>query len=277
MDENEQEVYLSHFSGCYIHFIWNFSGTNKGSYSIHTSSWRKQINHAHWSYEGETGPEHWGDLDPSFIACKIGKQQSPINIEFSQVKKIDQAKNIQLHYGPTLLSITNSGHSIQANTSEPSNKLVIDGKEYKLAQFHFHTPSEHQLDGQNYDMEVHFVHQDANGNYAVLGLMIKEGKENKILAPLWRVLPKEKTEEAIPIKESVDIRALLPADHKLFYYKGSLTTPPCTEVVEWVVLKKPIEMSIEQIQAFKQIFHKNNRPVQPLNKRDILLGTFVEN
>ena len=237
----------------------------------------ERIDQAHWSYEGETGPEHWGDLDPSFIACKNGKQQSPINIEFSKVKKSDQAKNIQLHYGQTLLSLTNNGHSIQANMSGPSNKLVIDGKEYKLAQFHFHTPSEHQIHGQNYDMEVHFVHQDANGNYAVLGLMIKEGIENKTLAPLWRVLPKEKTAEAIPIKESVDLRALQPADHKLFYYKGSLTTPPCTEVVEWVVLKKSIEMSIEQIQAFKQIFHKNNRPVQPLNNRDILLGTFVEN
>ena len=99
----------------------------------------ERIDHAHWSYEGETGPEHWGDLDPSFIACKNGKQQSPIQyIEFSKVKKSNQAKNIQLHYGQTLLSLTNSGHSIQASIrSGPSNKLVINGKEYKLGSVSF--------------------------------------------------------------------------------------------------------------------------------------------
>ena len=234
----------------------------------------EKIEDVDWSYEGKSGPEYWGELDPSFKACKNGTQQSPINIEFSKVKKSNQTMNIQLHYGPTLLSLINNGHSIQANAESNRNKIVIEGREYELAQFHFHSPSEHELNGQSYDMEIHLVHQDRNGNLAVVGLMIKEGKENKLLTPLWRVLPKEKMEKAIAIKELVDLRALLPSDDKLFYYKGSLTTPPCTEGTEWIVLKEPIEISKEQIQTYKQIFPKSNRPVQPLNQREILLGTF---
>lgn len=237
---------------------------------------REKIEDVHWSYEGESGPEFWGELDPSFKACKNGNQQSPINIEFSKVKKSNQTMNIQLHYGPTLLSLVNNGHSIQANAESNRNKLVIEGRKYELAQFHFHSPSEHELNGQSYDMEMHLVHQDKNGNFAVLGLMIKEGKENKLLKPLWGRLPKEKTEEPIAINESVDLRVLVPSNHKLFYYKGSLTTPPCTEGVEWVVLTSPIEMSKEQIFTYKQIFPKSNRPVQPLNKREVLLDNLVE-
>ncbi len=229
-----------------------------------------------WSYEGETGPQHWGELDPSFIACKNGREQSPIHIESSQVIKSDKVENIQIYYGPTSLSVINNGHSIQANAASLSNTLVIEGKEYKLAQFHFHTPSEHKVNGQSFDMELHLVHQDTNGNTAVVGMMIQEGKENETLAPLWRVLPKEETKEAIPVTESIDVQALLPSEHTLFYYNGSLTTPPCTEGVKWVVLEKSIQMSRKQIQAFQQIFPNNQRPVQPLNKRNIKLGTFVE-
>lgn len=253
---------------------------NGAAQFIQIAGQEERIDHGYedkWSYEGDTGPVYWGELDPSFIACKNGKQQSPINIEFSQVNKSGKLENIQIDYGPTFLSLINSGHSIQANAAALSNKLVIEGKEYKLAQFHFHTPSEHQLNGQYFDMELHLVHQDAYGNNSVVALMIQEGYENETLAPLWRLLPKEKMKAEISVTKPVDIQALLPSDHTLFYYNGSLTTPPCTEGIKWVVLKKPIEMSKVQIQAFQEIFPNNQRPVQPLNKRDILLGTFVVN
>ena len=187
----------------------------------------------------------------------------------------DKIRHIQVDYEPTPFSLINNGHTIQANPTILSNRLIVEGKEYKLTQFHVHTPSEHQLNGQSYDMELHFVHQDTNGKYVVLAVMIQEGKENETLVSLWRRLPK--TVGEVSAKESVDLQALLPSN-KLFYsYSGSLTTPPCTEGVKWFVMGKSINMSKEQIQAFTQIFPNNSRPVQPLNKRDIMFGELVAN
>ncbi|MBP2076744.1 carbonic anhydrase [Oceanobacillus polygoni] len=226
--------------------------------------------YAQWSYNGDTGPEHWGKLDNANLACVNGSEQSPINIEFTQVEENKKLEEIQIHYEPTTFSLANNGHTVQANTVTESNRMVIEGNEYKLAQFHFHTPSEHQFNGQNYDMELHIVHEDANGKLAVLGLMIKEGKENEILAPVWEVLPKEETEKDIRVKEPIDLKALLPKNQTSFHYNGSLTTPPCTEEVKWVINEQPIEMSKVQIQAFKEIFPENHRPVQTLNKREII-------
>lgn len=159
--------------------------------------------------------------------------------------------SIEIQYEPTAFSIVNSGHTVQANAETQSNSIVVEGNEYKLVQFHFHTPSEHLFNSQQLDMELHLVHQDANGEIAVLGLMIQEGKENKKLVPVWDVIPKEETEKDISIKEPIDLQALLPSDQTSFYYTGSLTTPPCTEEVKWIVFEYPIEMSKEQIQAIK--------------------------
>ncbi len=225
---------------------------------------------AHWSYEGETGPEHWGELDAKYSACGNGSEQSPINIESSHVKTKKKLEGIKIQYEPTAFSLINNGHTVQANAKTDHNSIAVEGTEYKLAQMHFHTPSEHQLNGKNYDMELHLVHKAENGKTAVLGVLIKEGKENEKLAPIWSVLPKEETEQEIAVKEPVDLPALLPKNQTSFYYEGSLTTPPCTEGVEWIVLQQPIEMSKEQIGAFKEIFPDNHRPVQPINKREII-------
>lgn len=224
---------------------------------------------AHWSYEGETGPEHWGEFQAN-SECVNGSEQSPINIEFSQVKTDKKLENIQIHYEPIPFTLVNNGHTVQANATTESNRILVDGNVYKLAQFHFHTPSEHQFNGQNYDMELHLVHKDANGKIAVLGVMIQEGKENEKLASIWDVLPKEETAEDISVQERVDLQGILPQDQSSFHYNGSLTTPPCTEEVKWVIFEQPIEMSKEQIQAFRQIFPDNHRPVQPLNDRELL-------
>lgn len=223
-----------------------------------------------WSYDEETGPNHWGEMDPTFSACTEGNEQSPINIDSSQVKMGEELENIEIQYEPSQLSIINNGHSIQATPAAPSNSIVIEGKEYKLAQFHFHTPSEHQINGQQMDMELHLVHQDANGELAVLGVMIQEGKENEKLAPIWDVLQMNESENDINIDETVDIQALLPSDQTTYSYNGSLTTPPCTEEVKWIVFEEPIEMSKEQIQAYQKVFPENQRPVQPLNEREII-------
>ncbi len=228
-----------------------------------------EVHTAHWTYEGEKGPEHWGDLNPDFAACKNGKEQSPINIETSRVIEDKKIPDLVINYKPTEFSLTNNGHTIQANALTSDNSFIADNKEYKLAQFHFHTPSEHQFNGKNFDMEIHFVHQNANKQFAVLGLMIKEGASNPYLEKTWNILPPEEITEAVKLTEPIDLMSLLPKDKKSFQYNGSLTTPPCSEDVEWVILEEPIEMSKEQIDKFRNIFSGNNRPVQSINEREV--------
>lgn len=226
---------------------------------------------AHWSYEGETGPEHWGELDQANSTCVNGSEQSPINIEFSQIITDKKIENIQIQYEPAPFTLVNNGHTVQANATTESNSILVEGNKYNLAQFHFHTPSEHQFNGQNYDMELHLVHKDANGKITVLGVMIQEGKKNEKLASIWDVLPQEETGEDISVKEPVDLQGILPQEQTTFHYNGSLTTPPCTEEVKWIIFEQPIEMSKEQIQAFQQIFPDNHRHLQSLNDRGIYM------
>lgn len=228
-----------------------------------------QVHTAHWSYKGDTGPEHWGDVNPDYAVCTNGKEQSPINIETSQVIEDQQITDVTMNYQPTAFSFSNNGHTIQANPLTSDNSFVIDSQEYKLVQFHFHTPSEHQLNGQNFDMEIHFVHKDAQDKLAVLGVMVKEGAANPYLEKAWDVIPTAETTKDVQLTEPIDIMSLLPKDKNSFRYNGSLTTPPCSEAVKWVVLDNPIEMSKEQIDKFREIFPDNHRPVQPLNERKV--------
>lgn len=223
-----------------------------------------------WSYEESTGPEYWGELAASNAVCAQGSEQSPINIVSSQVIEDKRVGGKQIYYMPTTFTLHNNGHTIQANAITGKNRLVIEGKEYKLAQFHFHTPSEHQFNGRYYDIELHFVHTDESGNLAVLGVMIQEGRENEALATVWDDLPSEESKKEVSEKYLINLQALLPQDQMAYHYDGSLTTPPCTEEVKWIVFEQPIEMSKEQIKAFQQIFPNNHRPVQPINERDII-------
>ncbi|RBW68471.1 carbonic anhydrase [Bacillus taeanensis] len=224
----------------------------------------------HWSYEGETGPEHWGELHPDYALCTNGTEQSPINIDTSELQASELLDDMTIHYEPTTFTVINNGHTIQANAAEMNNSILIGEKEYQLAQFHFHTPSEHQFNDKHFEMELHFVHKNDEGKLAVLGVMIKEGKENKPLQQLWEQMPTETTTEGKKLDQSVDILNILPENKTTFQYSGSLTTPPCSEGVKWLVLEQPIEMSKEQIEAFQNIFPHNNRPIQPLNEREVL-------
>jgi carbonic anhydrase len=217
-----------------------------------------------WSYSGETGPKNWGKLDPTYATCSEGKEQSPININHS---KGNNATNIEVHYEPTNITLENDGHTIVANTETKSSSVNLTGSTYLFEQFHFHTPSEHQINGKYTPMELHLVHKDKNGKIAVIGIMIQEGKENKALNKIWAVLPKDPLK--LEIKEAINVKALLPKNQTSFLYKGSLTTPPCTEKVQWVLFEQSIEMSKEQIKKFQEIFPDNHRPVQPINERDI--------
>ncbi|TVX89636.1 carbonic anhydrase [Paenibacillus agilis] len=224
---------------------------------------------AHWSYEGSTGPEHWGDLSEAYQICKVGKQQSPINIDTDETTEHDNDKGFTTKYKPSLFTISNNGHTIQANATSQDNTLLIDGKAYYLLQFHFHTPSEHTIDGKASPLEVHFVHKSADGQLAVLGILIKEGKASTALSEMWSKLPKKETNTDIKLAKTIDINQLLPSDKDSFRYAGSLTTPSCNEGIKWTVLDDPITMSPSQLKAFQAIFPNNSRPVQPVHDRVI--------
>lgn len=222
-----------------------------------------------WSYTGDTGPESWGELDQTYASCVNGSEQSPINIEFSNVATKDMNATLDIQYEQTSFSVVNNGHTIQVDNSSETNKITLEGTDYRLVQFHFHTPSEHQFNGQQFPLELHLVHQNDKEELVVLGVMIQEGVENESLSSLWDGLPKEKTTDSSLMNENVNLQDLLPKEPALYYYEGSLTTPPCTEKVRWVLLEQPIEMSKKQIEAFQEIIPHNSRPVQPLNEREI--------
>ncbi len=219
----------------------------------------------HWTYEGETGPDHWKDLCSGFAACG-GERQSPIDIQTANVVSDDQLAKPELHYASTPVHIVNNGHTVQFNVSG-DNTAKLDGKDYALLQFHYHHLSEHTIDGKHFPLEVHFVHKHSDNDFAVIGVMFVEGKENDLLKKYLDKFPKEKGE--FKADEQIDLADLMPSDLTYYRYDGSLTTPPCSEVVNWYVLKTPVEASKEQIEKFAEILHNNYRPVQPLNGRQV--------
>lgn len=220
----------------------------------------------HWEYEGHAGPEHWGELDPAYAACAQGKNQSPIDLTgFIEA----ELAPLGLSYTTQTAEILNNGHTVQANFA-PGSKLTVDGREFELKQVHFHAPSENQIQSKSYAMEAHLVHADANGALAVVAVMIEPGAENAALKALWENMP-EKEGDKNPIKQGITGEALLPKSRDYYRFNGSLTTPPCSEGVRWLVMKNPITASQEQIDRFTKVMgHPNNRPLNPTNARPVL-------
>lgn len=215
-----------------------------------------------WSYTGDTGPTHWGKLSPEYALCATGAAQSPIAIEAAA--QVDLA-NLVISYQPSALNILNNGHTIQVEY-DPGSYLELDGKRYELKQFHFHAPSEHEIDGKAAAAELHLVNAAADGQLAVVGVLLEAGAENSALQPVWEHLPAT----AGPVQtfaSTVDAAALLPGEQTTYRYSGSLTTPPCTEGVSWLVMTTPLQLSADQLAAFTAIVGGNNRPVQPLADR----------
>jgi carbonic anhydrase len=232
----------------------------------------------HWAYEDgaeSVGPAKWGTL-PGDEVCATGKQQTPINIVGGAAKPQD-LPNLIFGYTPSGLSMTNNGHTVQMTYDAGSTLGRVGSTDaWTLAQFHFHAPSEHTVDGVSYPMEAHFVHVDAAGKpVAVVGVFIKAGKENPALAKAFQVLPAKSGDKSAPAGATIDAHALLPADKTFFTYAGSLTTPPCTEGITWFVLKTPIELSPAQIAAFTKLEHlaHTNRPIQSLGGRVVLVDS----
>lgn len=222
--------------------------------------------HPDWSYEGRTGPANWGKLTPDNLMCEMGRNQAPINIEGALQTS---AKPLQPSYAAGSRAIVNNGHTVQVDF-EPGNMLVVDNVTFSLKQMHFHAPSENQIAGQSFPMEAHFVHADAEGNLLVVALMFEEGEAHSALAKVWTALP-AKAGPASPLTNAVTPKAFMPTSMAYYRFSGSLTTPPCSEGVRWLVLKTPASASKAQIDAFEHsIGHHNNRPVQPLNGRVII-------
>lgn len=219
----------------------------------------------HWEYSGEAGPAKWASLTPEFGQC-AGRNQSPVNL--SGLVNAELAP-LQFHYLAGGHSVTNNGHTVQVDYA-PGSTLELDGMHFTLKQFHFHAPSENLIEGKSYPLEGHLVHANDKGELAVVAVMFEPGKANGALSQVWQSLP-AKAGEQRQLKEPVSAEPLLPAKRDYYRFSGSLTTPPCSEGVRWLVMKQPMQVSQAQIDAFKAVMHHpNNRPVQPLHGRLVL-------
>ena len=220
----------------------------------------------HWSYGGNTGPDKWGSLGKDFATCSLGQRQSPIDIR--KTVKADLPP-IQFAYKPTPLTIVDNGHSIKVDAPEAGG-ITVDEEYYALMQFHFHKPSEEKINGKAYELVAHLVHQSKEGKLAVVAVLMEAGKkEHGLNRTLWTHLPLEQDKPISRRDVKIDPGQILPAKQGYFTFLGSLTTPPCTEGVLWLVLKNPAQVSKEQLAGFATIYKNNIRPVQPINNRVI--------
>jgi carbonic anhydrase len=218
----------------------------------------------HWAYEGPGGPDHWGELSKEAGACAIGLEQSPIDLTHgigASAPPVGLAWNAEATW-----TVVNNGHTIQANGTN-AGKMTVDGKDYDLLQFHFHHPSEHAIDGQHSPMEVHFVHKAADGALAVLGVMLVGGGADGQMDAIMQTAPQTEGESRLG---TADLSAFLPEKPGFFRYAGSLTTPPCSEIVLWTVMRDPVAVSDASLAAFATLFPMNARPLQAVNRRFIL-------
>ena len=223
--------------------------------------------HIHWGYEGAGAPENWSKLDPQNKACAIGERQSPIDIKDGI--KVD-LEPIKFNYQPSTFRIVDNGHTVQVQVGEGS--ISLTGKSYELVQFHFHRPSEEKINGQRFDMVVHLVHKADDGQLAVVAVLLERGNENPFIQMLWNYMPLEKNMPVSPPNAIVDLNTLLPTSRNYYTYMGSLTTPPCSEGVLWLVMKQPVQVSPEQINIFSRLYRNNARPIQPSSGRLIKEG-----
>jgi carbonic anhydrase len=221
---------------------------------------------AHWDYEGSSGPSKWGSLDQKYRSCALGRAQSPIAISDATAVKMDLPP-IEFHYQSSTLKIIDNGHTIQVNY-EPGSFITVGPRQYALVQFHFHRPSEEELNGRHYDMVAHLVHQDGEGRLAVVAVLLTAGRANSLISSLWEHLPMVKqTETRANLK--INLADLLPPNLAYYTYHGSLTTPPCSEGVTWFVLRDPTSISSNQIDRFSKLYSMNARPLQPPNARQV--------
>ncbi|MET1254067.1 carbonic anhydrase [Aliikangiella maris] len=226
---------------------------------------------AAWSYSGETGPEHWGDLSPAYAKCKTGREQSPVDLNAAWIDDENEL-TLKSRFKPVPLTVVNNGHTVQVNIDNESYTKTERGRQ-RLLQFHFHSLSEHTINGQSFPLEAHFVHIDDDGVLSVLGVLFSLGDENETLKSILAIAPKHKGEATAKGVE-LNPKRLLGSSETESYYRlqGSLTTPPCSEEVNWYVSTEIQQLSSSQFKQFQKLFHGGNaRPVQPLFERQAVL------
>jgi carbonic anhydrase len=236
----------------------------------HSQTAQMQAGHAgevHWSYEGDKGPQAWGRLKPDFNVCALGKRQSPINIEDGNTLQ-GPAEPLLFNYTPSNGTVLNNGHTIQVDV-QGDNSLTVRGGRYRLVQFHFHAPSEEQINGKRTAMVAHLVHRNDEGQLAVVALLLEPGAANPLIDKVWTYMPLEVNDRVRMPRDLLNLNELLPIDQRYYQFMGSLTTPPCTEGVLWTVLKQPLQISNAQLKLFTQLYPNNARPLQALNGRPV--------
>jgi carbonic anhydrase len=228
----------------------------------------------HWGYAGEVGPEYWADLRPEFAPCREGVEQSPIDltgavpIEDAGIERRLGTEVLTLKQRARVMDLVDNGHTIQVTNDVPM-ALDLDGVHYELVQFHFHAPSEHTIDGEHAPLEVHLVHKSADGQLAVIGVLIEEGEHDVLWEPIIASLPEGPGDSRHVEDLDLNMNELRPLPKRYYRYRGSLTTPPCSEGVEWIVMAEKRQISSAQMAALVSHLHDNNRPVQPLGDRKI--------
>ncbi|WHZ27903.1 MAG: Carbonic anhydrase, alpha class [Nitrospira sp.] len=219
---------------------------------------------SHWGYMGIEGPTHWAMLSPQYMTCEAGSKQSPINIHAPHHSNTQET--LAFDYKPTPVHVANNGHTIQVDYKSYS-VLHVNDRTYRLRQFHFHDPSEHEIEGIHYPMELHLVHQDSRGHIVVVSVFLELGAANPWIADIWNWMPETTTDMSTPL--FINVAEILPSNTHHYTYKGSLTTPPCTEGVQWILLEQPVQISADQQKRFADIIGENARPVQPAHERNV--------
>lgn len=215
-----------------------------------------------WSYGGSGGPDAWATVEPEYAACGTGRRQSPIDIKGGIQVDLEP---VHFDYRPGGFSVLDTGHTVQVNTAK-GNAIEVLGRRYELVEFHFHRPSESLVDGKRFDMEVQLTHKDAQGRLAVVAVLLDQGGAQPVVQTVWNNLPLEAHAD-LPARALLDPAGLLPAERGYFTYLGSLTNPPCTGDVLWMVMKQPVSVSQEQIAIFEHLYPMNARPVQAAGGR----------
>jgi carbonic anhydrase len=235
----------------------------------------------HWDYETD-GPATWGTLSPDFAACGAGKRQSPVDLVGAKPARLAQLltsfrpAELRVVHHEHMADVVNTGHSVQVNAAG-GDTITVGEERFVLLQYHFHSPSEHHVEGRAFPAEMHLVHKAADGRLAVIGVLFEEGAANPALEPIWANLPASKGVESHLPHLTVDADDLLPVSRASYRYEGSLTTPPCSEGVTWIVMRAPVTMSSEQLARLRGVLAANNRPVQPLNGRPVVAEGIEEN
>lgn len=227
-----------------------------------------------WSHGGPAGPDRWGTFDPSWRACTDGERQSPVDLSGATPAMMATP---DIDWPAMPLVIANTGHTIAVEaTAYATLGLGLEGAHFRMTQFHFHHPSEHTVEGRAFPLEIHFVHEDEwGGGFAIAAVFVRSGSLNPTLQTIFSAMPR-RAGERLSLPTLITPAHLLPPrdQRETFRYHGSLTMPPCSENVRWLIFSRPIDAAPEQIEIFASLFPMNARPIQPLGRRYLLLDFF---